>query len=221
MTLDFSILGDYLGLFRSGLWVTVEFTALSLVVGFILGFLLALLKVSTSKALYPLRVFANIYTAIFRGTPQLVQLFIVYYATPQLFNYVIPELQAAVLCFGLNSAAYISESLKGGIQGIDRGQYEASKAMGIGYTRTMIFIILPQALRVTLPALVNETISLLKGSSLVSTIGVMDLMRASQRTVSATFRAFEPYIFVAGIYFVMVALLTWLSQFLERRINRQ
>lgn len=168
MKLDFSILIEYIPLFKSGLLITLKFTVLSLVVGFVLGFVLALIKVSKSKWLVPLRWFADFYTSVFRGTPQLVQLFIIYYATPQLFNYIIPEIQAAVICFGLNSAAYISETLKGGILGIDKGQFEASKALGISYIRTMAFIILPQALKITLPALVNESISLLKGSSLVS-----------------------------------------------------
>lgn len=220
MKLDFSILSKYLPLFESGLLITCQFTILSLIVGFAVGFVLALIKVSKMKALAPLRAFAAFYTSIFRGTPQLVQLFIVYYATPQLFNYAIPELQAAVICFGLNSSAYISETLKGGILGIDKGQYEASKALGIGYLRTMIFIILPQALKITLPALVNECIALLKGSSLVSTIGVMDLMRASQRTVAATFHAFEPYLFVALIYYVIVMVLTWVSGVLERMVRK-
>lgn len=220
MKLDFSILIDYIPLFKSGLFITLKFTLLSLIVGFVLGFLLALIKVSKSKWLAPLRWFSDFYTSVFRGTPQLVQLFIIYYATPQLFNYVIPEIQAAVICFGLNSAAYISETLKGGILGIDKGQFEASKALGISYIRTMAFIILPQVLKITLPALVNESISLLKGSSLVSTIGVMDLMRASQKTVAATFHAFEPYIFVALIYYVTVMILTQLSKLLERKVRK-
>ncbi len=220
MKLDFSILTGYLPLFRSGLWITLQFTLLSMVVGFALGFILALIKVSKSKFLAPLRWFATFYTSVFRGTPQLVQLFIIYYATPQLFGYSIPELNAAVICFGLNSAAYISETLKGGILGIDKGQFEASKALGIGYIRTMLFIILPQALKITLPALVNECISLLKGSSLVSTIGVMDLMRASQKTVAATFHAFEPYLLVALIYYIVVMALTQVSKLLERKVRK-
>lgn len=220
MNIDFSILKDYLPLFRSGLLTTLQFTGLSLIVGLLIGFLLSLVKVSTSKALRPLRWFAIFYTSIFRGTPQLVQLFLVYYATPQLFDYNITPLQAAVLCFGLNTAAYISETLKGGILGIDKGQIEASNALGISYARTMVFIIFPQVIKITLPSIVNEVISLLKGSSLVSVIACMDLMRAATKTVSATFHSFEPYIFVAAIYYVLVLILSWFSRYLERRVSK-
>ncbi len=220
MKIDFSVLKDYLPLFRSGFITTLQFTGLSLIVGFVVGFILSLIKVSKSKAMAPFRAFANFYTSVFRGTPQLVQLFLVYYATPQLFDYKIPPLQAAVLCFGLNSAAYISETLKGGILGIDKGQIEASNALGITYVRTMVFIIFPQVLKITLPSLVNEVITLLKGSSLVSVIACMDLMRAATKTVAATFHSFEPYIFVAAIYYVIVLILSWISRYLERRVSK-
>lgn len=220
MKIDFSILDKYIPLFKTGLYITLEVTLLSLILGFVLGFLLSLVKVSKSRLMGPFRLIADFYTSVFRGTPQLVQLFLIYYATPQLLDYNIPEIQAAVICFGLNSAAYISEILRGGILGIDKGQTEAAKALGIGYPRTMTYIILPQALKTTLPALVNEVISLLKGSSLVSTIGLMDLMRASSKTVAASFHAFEPYIFVACIYYVLVMLLTQLSRLLERKVRK-
>ncbi len=219
MNIDFSILNDYLPLFKSGFITTLQFTGLSLVVGFVLGFILSLIKVSKSKVMMPFRAFAAFYTSVFRGTPQLVQLFLVYYATPQLFSYKISPLVAAVLCFGLNSAAYISETLKGGITGIDKGQLEAANALGITYTRTMTFIIFPQVLKITLPSLVNEVISLLKGSSLVSVIACMDLMRAATKTVAATFHSFEPYIFVALIYYVIVLALSWISKYLERWVS--
>lgn len=219
MNIDFSILKDYLPLFWQGFLVTLQFTGLSLLLGFVTGFILAMIKTSKSKAMGPLRAFAVFYTSVFRGTPQLVQLFLVYYATPQLLNYNISPLLSAVLCFGLNTAAYISESLKGGILGIDKGQLEAADALGVSYFRTMVYIVFPQALKVTLPSIVNEVISLLKGSSLVSVIACMDLMRAATRTVSATFHAFEPYIFVAAIYYVLVVLLSWLSRFLERKVS--
>ena len=219
MNIDFSILKDYLPLFKSGFITTLQFTGLSLVVGFVLGFVLSLIKVSKSKVMLPLRAFAAFYTSVFRGTPQLVQLFLVYYATPQLFDYKISPLAAAVLCFGLNSAAYISETLKGGILGIDKGQVEAANALGITYVRTMVFIIFPQVLKITLPSLVNEVITLLKGSSLVSVIACMDLMRAATKTVAATFHSFEPYIFVALIYYVIVLVLSWISRYLERWVS--
>ena len=219
MNIDFSILIDYLPLFKTGLITTLVFTGLSLILGFAAGFVLSIIKTTRKKAFAPLRAFAVFYTSVFRGTPQLVQLFLIYYATPQLFDYNITPLQAAVLCFGLNTAAYISETLKGGIMGIDKGQIEAADALGITYVRRMIFIVFPQVFKITLPSLVNEIINLLKGSSLVSIIACMDLMRAATKTVAATFHSFEPYIFVAVIYYVLVMILSWVSKILERRVS--
>lgn len=154
--------------------LTLEFTILSTILGFLLGIVLSLVKISKLKVLPKA---ADIYTSIFRGTPLLVQLMLIYYATPQLFNFQITALQAGVLTFGLNSAAYISESIRGGILSVDKGQWEAAMALGIPKARFLVSIIFPQAFKNTLPSLVNESIALLKDSSMVSIIGVADTMR--------------------------------------------
>lgn len=216
-TFHFGRVSEYKKLFVNGAVVTLKFTCLSLVAGFVLGTILALIKVSTIK---PLQLFARFYTSIFRGTPLLVQLFLVYFATPQLTGYKIPTLNAAVITFGLNSAAYVSEILRGGIQSIDRGQYEAAMALGIPYYKMMKDIIIPQAVKVVLPGLVNEMIALLKESSLVSTIGVIDMMRASQTVMNITYLAFEPFIIVALMYYVLVMILTCLADILEGRLRK-
>jgi His/Glu/Gln/Arg/opine family amino acid ABC transporter permease subunit len=215
--MQFDKMVQFIPLLVKGIKVTLEFTALSTIVGFILGIIISIIKVSK---ITPLRWLANFYTSIFRGTPLLVQLFLIYYATPQLFNYKIPALNAAVITFGLNSAAYISEVLRGGIEAIDKGQQEAAMALGVPYFNTMFDIIFPQALKHVLPGLVNESIALLKDSSMVATIGVMDVLRASETIMNTTFIPFEPLILGALIYYVLVGILTCIAKVLERRVNR-
>ncbi len=214
--LDFSALINYLPMLGKAVALTLEFTVLSTILGFILGILLSLVKISKVKALTML---ADIYTSIFRGTPLLVQLMLIYYATPQLCNYQITALQAGVLTFGLNSAAYISESIRGGILSVDRGQWEAAMALGIPKVRLLFGIIFPQALKNTLPSLVNESIALLKDSSMVSVIGVADTMRWASLIQAKTFRAFEAFIVAALVYYILVMALTSLGNYLERRVR--
>lgn len=214
--LDFSALVNYLPMLGKAVALTLEFTVLSTILGFILGILLSLVKISKVKALTML---ADIYTSVFRGTPLLVQLMLIYYATPQLLNYQITALQAGVLTFGLNSAAYISESIRGGILSVDRGQWEAAMALGIPKIRLLFDIIFPQALKNTLPSLVNESIALLKDSSMVSVIGVADTMRWASLIQAKTFRAFEAFIIAALVYYILVMALTSLGNYLERRVR--
>lgn len=145
-----------------GILVTLQFTAISAFLGFIWGTVLSLFKISTFK---PLVWFATAYTSIFRGTPLLLQIALVYYATPQLTGYNISALLAGVITFTLNSGAYISETIRAGILAVDKGQREAAMSLGVSYRPTMSDIILPQALKNILPALVNESIALLKDSA--------------------------------------------------------
>lgn len=214
--LDFTILNDYLPMIGQAIILTLEFTLLSTVVGFLWGIVLSLIKISKIK---PLVLFAQFYTSIFRGTPLLVQLMLIYYATPQLLNYQITALQAGVLTFGLNSAAYISESIRGGILSVDKGQWEAAMSLGVPKHRLLIDIVFPQAFKNTLPSLVNESIALLKDSSMVSIIGVADTMRWASLIQAKTFRAFEAFIVAALVYYILVMALTTLGRYLERRVH--
>ncbi|MCC8066492.1 MAG: amino acid ABC transporter permease [Clostridiales bacterium] len=214
--LDFSALTGYLPTLKNAVFLTLEFTVLSTILGYLLGIVLSLVKISKLR---PLRVFADVYTSIFRGTPLLVQLMLIYYATPQLVSYQITPLQAGVLTFGLNSAAYISESIRGGILSVDKGQWEAAMALGVPRVRLLMNIVFPQAFKNTLPSLVNETIALLKDSSMVSIIGVADTMRWASLVQAKTFRAFEAYIVAAIIYYVLVMALTYLGSRLERMVR--
>ena len=217
MHLQFDQVYPSIPLLMSGVLVTLQFTLLSMIAGFIWGIVLALIKVSSFK---PLAWFGIAYTSVFRGTPLLVQLFLVYFATPELIGYSIPALEAAVLTFGLNAAAYISEVIRGGILAVDKGQREAAMSLGISYRKMMFDIVFPQALKHILPALVNESIAILKDSTLVATIGVMDVLRGAQVIQNLTYLAFEPLILAAAIYYVLVMVLTFIASYLERRVRR-
>lgn len=214
--MNFAVVEPYASMFWGGLAVTLEVTGAALVLAFALGALIAVLKVLPCR---PLRLVLDFYTSIFRGIPLIVLLFIAYFATPQLTGYKISMFAASVLTLGLNGSATVSETLRGGIEGVDRGQYDASRALGLPYVTMMTRIIIPQALRSVAPALVNEVITVLKSSSLVATIGLMDMMRAAQSVQALTYRAFEPFIIVAVIYYVIVMCLTAVAARLERRLR--
>ncbi len=201
----------------AGIPVTLGFTFTSLFFGLILAVFLAILKISSSK---PLRWLANAYTSIFRGVPLIVTLTLIYFATPQLTGYKIDAFQAGVVTFALNSAAYVSETLRAGIMAVDKGQREASSALGVPYRMMMQDVIMPQAFKNILPALVNEFINLLKDSALVSTIGAADLLRRATIVGAETYLYFEPLIIVAIVYYIMVMALTFAASFLEKRLHK-
>ena len=200
-----------------GIKITLLFTLISAFFGFLWGVILSLFKISTLK---PLQWFANAYTSVFRGTPLLLQIALVYYATPQITGYNIPPLLAGVVTFTLNSGAYISETIRAGILAVDKGQAEAALSLGIPYKPMMQDIILPQGLKNILPALVNESIALLKDSALVSTIGVADLLRRAQIVGAEKYIYFEPLLFAGIVYYLLVMSLTWGGYALERRLQR-
>ena len=214
--MNFSVVEPYASMFWGGLAVTLEVTGAALVLAFALGAVIAVLKVLPCR---PLRLLLDFYTSIFRGIPLIVLLFIAYFATPQLTGFKISMFAASVLTLGLNGSATVSETLRGGIEGVDSGQYDASRALALPYTTMMARIIIPQALRSVAPALVNEVITVLKSSSLVATIGLMDMMRAAQSVQALTYRAFEPFIVVAVIYYAIVMCLTAVARVLEKRLR--
>lgn len=217
MFLDFSKIADKSTYILGGIIDTLQFTLLSAVVGLLLGTVLALFKISNNR---PLKWFSVFYTSIFRGTPLILQLTLIYFSVPQLFNYDISPLMAGVIAFGLNSAAYTSETIRGGILAVDRGQREAALSLGIPYRKMMLDIIFPQALKNIMPAMVNEGINLLKDSALVSTIGVTDVLRRANIVAAEKFIYFEPLLLAGIIYYVMVMSLTWAARGFERRLRR-
>jgi len=216
MNLDFSQIVPYIPFILEGIWVTLQFVIISIIFGFILGTVLALCKISKIKAL---NWFGDAYTSIFRGTPLILQLLIIYFAIPQLTGFDISPFLSAILAFGLNSSAYVSEIIRAGIQAVDKGQTEAAQALGVPYRLMMKDIILPQALKNILPALMNEFITLTKESAIVSTIGYLDLMRRAQVVGADIYRNFEPLIFVGVIYWLLVMVLTIIGKVVERRLK--
>lgn len=216
MNLDFSQLVPYMPFILKGIGATLKFVSVSILVGFILGTALAMLKITSNPFL---KWLADAYTSIFRGTPLILQLMIIYYAVPQLLQYDISAFVSAILAFGLNSAAYVSEIIRAGILAVDRGQTEAAEALGVSYPKMMVHIILPQALKNILPALMNEFITLTKESAIVSVVGYLDLMRRAQIVGSDIYRNFEPLLFAGLIYWVMVYILTQIGKVVERRLS--
>jgi His/Glu/Gln/Arg/opine family amino acid ABC transporter permease subunit len=217
MVLNFERIGPSIPYILEGIQVTLSYTAVSLCLGFFLGSLLALCKISH---IAPLRWFARFYTSLFRGTPLLVQLTLIYYATPQLIGYNISVWEAGILSFTLNSTAYLSEHFRSGIESIDKGQIEAALALGIPYSLMMRDIILPQAIRVCLPSLVNESIDLLKESALISIIGGADIMRRASIVANEKYLFFEPFLVAAVLYYVLVLMLTFISARVEKRMKQ-
>ena len=217
MNLDFSIIPRYIPMLLQGAWTTLVLTAGAVGLGIILGLIAALMKMCR---FLPLRWLANAYIELIRGTPQLVQLFLLFYGLPQLIGVNIPEYFAAILALGINSGAYVAEIVRAGIQAVDYGQTEGAYSLGMKPGLTMRYIILPLAVKNILPALGNEFIALLKSSSIVSVIGMTDLMRKSDIIRSITYRSFEPLLTVALMYFIMTFTLSKLLNLYERRLKK-
>ncbi len=198
-----------------GVTVTLKYSVISVFLGLIIGTILAFLKVIDLKIL---RLAAHAYTSIFRGTPLLIQLTIIYFGLPGLIGLKLSVFAAGVIAFSLNSGAYVSEIIRAGIESVDRGQVEAAKALGVSPVLRMKDIILPQAFRSILPALVNELINLVKESCLISVIGEMDLMRRAQVVSAETYTFFTPMLTAAAVYYVMVLIISSFALLLEKRL---
>ncbi|MFB6465894.1 amino acid ABC transporter permease [Cytobacillus sp. Hz8] len=217
MNLDFTPILPSVPYILKGIGVTLQIVIIAGLIGFVLSILLALLKISNIKVL---GWFADLYTSVFRGTPLVLQLMLIYFGSPQIFGYQIEPYNAAILSFGLNSGAYISEIIRAGILAVDKGQSEAALALGVPYRNMMWNIILPQAMKNILPALMNEFISLTKESAIVTTIGVTDIMRRAYIVGGDKFSFFEPLLIAGLIYYLMVISLTFIGKAVERRMRR-
>ena len=204
----------------NGLATTLAITGLSLLLGVVIGFVTAIIRTTHDKEgkLSFLNWLGTLYVTIIRGTPVMIQLMIIYFVL--LLPIGIEKFPAAVLCFGLNSGAYVSEIIRGGIMAVDNGQMEAGRSLGFGYVPTMIHIVLPQAFKAVLPSLCNEFIALLKETSVAFYIGVADLTQGGLKIRSITYSNFLPLIAIAAIYLVLVLILTRLVSLLEKRLRR-
>ncbi len=217
MDLDFTQIVPSIPFILEGIGVTLRIVITAAILGFTLGIILAVFKIGRFQAL---RWFADAYTSVFRGTPLVLQLLIIYFGIPQITGMDITAYWAAVISFGLNSGAYISEVIRAGILAVDKGQREAALALGIPSKQSMKDIILPQALKNILPALMNEFITLTKESAVVTVIGVMDIMRRAYIVGGQTYRYFEPLLLAGLIYYILIIFLTVLGKALERRMRR-
>ncbi|MBQ8391333.1 MAG: amino acid ABC transporter permease [Clostridia bacterium] len=207
----------------TGLWVTLKLTFFALIIGIFLGFLVAFIRCTAIKLkkknflLSLLDLICKLYISIIRGTPAMVQIMIIYFVFFMPMG--VSKFVAAVVCFGLNSGAYVAEIVRGGIMSVDEGQTEAGRSLGFGYMSTMFYIILPQAFKAVLPALANEFIVLLKETSIAFYIGLGDLMYSVNAIRAATYTQFMPLIAAALIYLVLVLVLSKLVSILERRLR--
>ena len=209
---DLSLIFDSLPLLGIGALVTIEITAVSVFLGTCIGLMVGIAEL----ARYPwIRIPAKIYVDFIRGTPLLVQIFIIYFALPIILGTRIEPFVAAVAACSINSGAYVAEIFRAGIQSIDKGQMEAGRSLGMSWTQTMRYIVIPQAFRRTIPQLGNEFIAMLKDSSLVSVIGFEELTRKGQLVIASTYGSLEIWTAVAIIYLIMTLSITRFVAFLE------
>jgi L-cystine transport system permease protein len=209
-----SLLVQSLPVLAQGALLTVKFAVLSMFFGLIAGAVLALMGVSHSR---PLNWLSRIYVSVMRGTPLLVQIFVIYYGLPS-FGISLDPTPAGVIALSANVAAYLSESMRGAILGIHDGQWLAAYSLGLSRRQTLRYVIAPQALRIAVPSLSNSLISLIKDTSLVSVITVTELLRSAQEIIASTYQPLPLYLAAAAVYWVLCQLLEWVQRWYERRL---
>ncbi|GAA0093125.1 amino acid ABC transporter permease [Paraclostridium bifermentans] len=222
--MNFSFLSDYSQFFIDGTKITIGISICTLILGFLVGVIVCMARISRNKIF---SILGSIYIEFLRGTPLLVQIYIIYFGFPTIgikFPDVGPipsEYISAIVALSINSSAYIAEILRSGIQSVDKGQMEASRSLGFDYSTSMRLVIIPQALKNVLPALANEFIVLVKESSIVSVIGIQDLMYSADIVKGNTYLAFEPLLVAAMIYFVLTFTLSKLVGLFELKLENK
>ena len=214
MDFDFSLVANVFPLLLKGAGLTLQITAIAVGLGLVLGLLVGMAQLAKSPIL---RWPAKCYVDFIRGTPLLIQIFIIYFALPNILGTRIDPFVAAVAACSLNSAAYIAEIFRGGIQSISQGQMRAGLSLGMTHAQTMRYIILPQAFKRIIPPLGNEFIAMLKDSSLVSVIGFEELTRSGQLIIAETYATIEIWTCVAILYLVMTLSISQFVRWLEKR----
>ena len=199
-----------------GVAYTLLFAVGAMVGGLILGFLLAIARILPSKLI---STPAAVYVSLIRGTPLLVQIFVIYYGLPSI-GIEFSATSAGILALSLNAGAYLSESIRGAIVGVSRGQWSASASLGLNYAQTLRYIVVPQAMRVAVPSMSNTLISLIKDTSLVSVITVTELMLATKEVIATSFRPLPLYIAAAGVYWVLSLCFEVVQRRLEKRLQK-
>lgn len=213
--MDFSFLSNYYMFFVNGAKFTIFLAFFTVLIGVMLGVILALMKLSKKKIL---NLIATAYVEFIRGTPVLVQLYIVFYGLPHI-GISLPDFVAGIIALSVNSSAYVAEIIRAGIQAVDKGQMEAARSLGMPPAMSMRYIIIPQAIKNILPALGNEFIVVIKESSIASIIGIHELMYNADTVRGNTFQPFAPLIVAAIIYFLMTFTLSKIVGAFERRMK--
>lgn len=217
---------QYFDMFLQGMVTTVTISALTVVLGFVLALIVAMMRLSRSRIL---KTISTVYVEVLRATPMLVQLFIIYYVVltdvpfprVKLFGFIpVDRMIPGVVALSINSAAYLSEIIRSGIQSIDGGQTEAARSLGMTQAQNMRYIILPQAIKNILPAIANEFVTIIKESSICYTIGVQEIMFAANSVKTAAFTIAEPLILAAAIYFCLTFPTSKIIAYFERKMSR-
>lgn len=215
--LFFELFVDHFPSFMDAMWQTVQITLFSLFFGLILGIVFGLMKVSRNKFLQSL---SNAYIWIIRGTPLLVQIYFVYFGIPMATGMKLTEWQAGIITMSLNAGAYIAEIVRGGIESIDPGQMEAARSLGLPYNKSMMKVVLPQALRTMLPSLINQFIITLKDTSLLSVIGVRELTMNGKIITANNMETIRMWSIVAIYYLVVISILTLIANKVEEKVSK-
>ncbi len=202
-----------IGPILDGVITTIEISVWSLMIALALGLVIGLMRISSNPALKKLSI---AYIEVIRGTPLLVQIFIVYFFIGTVLD--LERFTAGVIALSVFTAAYVAEIVRSGIQSIPKGQMEAARSLGMNYPQAMIYVILPQAFKQTLPPLAGQFINLIKDSSLVSVISITDLTKAGREVVSSSFAPFEVWFTVAALYLLLTSVLSWAIQMLEKKL---
>lgn len=206
----------------TGLKNTMYIAVIGLLIGIVIGTLIATVRVLPKYSLISriLNAICSFYVGLFRGTPMVVQLLVFYYVLLPLLNIKLLSINVAMCVFGLNSGAYISEIMRAGILSVDSGQMEGARSVGLSYGASMMKVVIPQAIKNILPTLGNEFIALVKETSVVSFVGALDLYRAFSNIGDATYEYMVPYLVMALVYIVIVCIITLLVKVMERRLRR-
>jgi len=200
----------------SGLGVTIEIAVISLILAVVLGIILGIFSISSSKIL---KGIATVYIYIVRGTPLMIQALFLFFGVGQAFGIRFDPMVAAIITLTINASAYMAEIFRGGIQAIDNGQMEAARSLGLSYSKTMRKVILPQAVKIMIPSILNQFIVTLKDTSILSVISIRELTATGQIIIARNFKALQMYAIVACMYFILITVLTLVSSYIERKIS--
>ncbi|MEE0867800.1 MAG: amino acid ABC transporter permease [Clostridia bacterium] len=220
--MDFNrVFNEATPLLIEGIKLTANISLLSLILGMFLGFILCLMGRSR---FFLFRWIVNVYLWIIRGTPMLVQAFIIYFGVPQFMSIFLPQFRldpytAGLITLTLNAGAYLSEIFRGGINAVNKGQVEAARSLGLSSSRTMIKVVLPQAIKISIPAMVNQFIITVKDTSILSVIGLAEVVNRAKVYVGKTYQFFATYILVAICYLIVISILMVFSRYLEKKFN--